>query len=100
MSRYGGESNYGGVDMRQEVAISSDSQDESSENFGSFFWGVGAFFATAFAVLWMFFGDACDGSVVCGVVPVYFAVFMMFVLAATEIAVTAVWWMLRLTNPR
>ena len=64
------------------------------------FWGVGAFFATAFAVLWMFFGDACDGSIVCGVVPVYFAVFMMFVLAATEIAVTAVWWMLRLTNPR
>lgn len=100
MSRYGGKSNYGGVDMRQEVAISSDSQDESSENFGSFFWGVGAFFATAFAVLWMFFGDACDGSIVCGVVPVYFAVFMMFVLAATEIAVTAVWWMLRLTTPR
>ena len=100
MSRYGGESNYGGVDMRQEVAISSDSQDESSENFGSFFWGVGAFFATAFAVLWMFFGDACDGSIICGVVPVYFAVFMMFVLAATEIAVTAVWWMLRLTTPR
>ena len=48
----------------------------------------------------MFFGDACDGSIVCGVVPVYFAVFMMFVLAATEIAVTAVWWMLRLTTPR
>lgn len=86
--------------MRQDQAVPSDSQDESSENFGSFFWGVGAFFATAFAVLWMFFGDACDGSIVCGVVPVYFAVFMMFVLAATEIAVTAVWWMLRLTNPR
>ena len=86
--------------MQQRVAISGGSQDESSENFGSFFWGVGAFFATAFAVLWMFFGDACDGSIVCGVVPVYFAVFMMFVLAATEIAVTAVWWMLRLTTPR
>ena len=89
----------GDVDMQQRVAISSDSQDESSENFGSFFWGVGAFFATAFAVLWMFFGDACDGSIVCGVVPVYFAVFTMFVLAATEIAVTAFGLYLRVTNP-
>ena len=48
----------------------------------------------------MLFGDACDGSIVCGAAPVYFAVFVMFVLAATEIAVTAVWWMLRLTTPR
>lgn len=86
--------------MRQGQAVPSDSRDETSENFGSFFWAVGAFFATAFVVIWMLFGDACDGSIVCGVVPVYFAVFVMFVLAATEIAVTAVWWMLRLTNPR
>ena len=86
--------------MRQDQAVPSDSRDETSENFGPFFWTVGAFFATAFVVIWMLFGDACDGSIVCGAAPVYFAVFVMFVLAATEIAVTAVWWMLRLTNPR
>ena len=77
------------IDWNTEVGTSS---------YAGFFWTVGGILATVLTVLWTHFGGACDGSIVCGVVPVYFAVVFMFLLAVTELAVTAVWWLVRATD--
>lgn len=63
----------------------------------SVLWGLSVICATAFAVLWMAFGDACSG-VICGVAPAYFLVFLMALMAVVEVLVTVVWTFLRLTN--
>lgn len=52
--------------------------------------GLGVASALALSVLWFFFGDACGGSLLCGVVPAYFVATFMFLLAAVEVTVTAV----------
>ena len=64
----------------------------------NFLWGLVALCAAAFGVLWSFFGGACDGSILCGVAPAYFLVFTMFLFAGIELAVTAVWTLLKLTG--
>lgn len=80
--------------MRHEIYL--DHQDSAaSETHAGFFGVFGAISALALATLWMFFGDACGGTIFCAVVPVYFVIFLVFLFAITEAVMTAVWWVVK-----
>ncbi len=80
--------------MRHEIDLNH--QDSAaSETHAGFFGVFGAISALALATLWIFFGDACGGTIFCAVVPVYFLIFLVFLLAITEAVVTVVWWVVK-----
>ena len=85
------------MSLQDRESLSGPTTDEKA-SFGRFYGAAGALFVCALAVMLVVFSGACDGDILCGVMPSYFFLFFAAVVFSMELVVTAVWAYFRITN--